>query len=45
MFYETSAKTGEGIKEAFETISREIIRNIDKDNAKKKDNVSRGQNE
>lgn len=29
MFYETSAKSGEGIKEAFEAISREIIKQMD----------------
>lgn len=28
-FYETSAKTGENIKEAFESISREIIKSLD----------------
>ena len=27
-FFETSAKTGEGIREAFETIAREIIANL-----------------
>ena len=30
-FFETSAKTGEGIKEAFETIARDIIANIDRE--------------
>ena len=29
LFYETSAKTGEGIKEAFEAIAREIIKDLD----------------
>lgn len=28
-FYETSARTGENIKEAFENISREIIKDLD----------------
>ena len=44
MFYETSAKNGEGIKEAFEQISREIITNIDKDQAKKKETAGRDNN-
>jgi GTPase SAR1 family protein len=29
LFYETSAKSGNNIKEAFESISREIIKHID----------------
>jgi GTPase SAR1 family protein len=29
LFYETSAKTGEGIKEAFDAIARDIIKDID----------------
>ena len=32
-FMETSARTGEGIKEAFESIAREIIKDIDAKNA------------
>ena len=28
-FYETSARTGDGIKDAFENISREIIKDLD----------------
>jgi GTPase SAR1 family protein len=31
-FYETSAKTGEGIKDAFETIARDIIKGLEKKN-------------
>ena len=40
MFYETSAKNGENIKDAFEQISREIIANIDKENSKKKEGAA-----
>ena len=34
-FYETSARTGDGIKDAFENISRQIIKDLDAKNAKK----------
>ena len=34
-FYETSAWTGDGIKDAFENISREIIKGLDEKSAKK----------
>ena len=34
-FYETSARTGDGIKDAFENISREIIKGLDEKSAKK----------
>ena len=34
-FYETSARTGDGIKDAFENISREIIKDLDAKAAKK----------
>ena len=34
-FYETSARTGQGIKEAFENIAREIIKGIEEKQALK----------
>ena len=43
-FFETSASTGQGIKEAFETISRQVIAGLDTDQAKKPANGQRGNN-
>ncbi len=38
---ETSARTGEGIKDAFESISREIIKDIEAKEQKKKQEEAR----
>ena len=39
-FFETSGKTGEGVKEAFEDVSGDIITNIE---IQKKNNIENGQ--
>ena len=40
--FETSAHTGQGIKEAFETISRNVIAGLEKDQAQKEGGIARG---
>ena len=43
-FFETSAKTGQGIKDAFETIAAQIIENIEEQKTQRKaQNQNNGQ--
>lgn len=41
-FFETSAKTGLGIKDAFETIAAQIIENIEEQKTQRKANNQNG---
>ena len=41
-FFETSAKTGQGIKDAFETIAAQIIENIEEQKTQRKANNQNG---